>query len=195
MFVTNNSNSFELYDWLRQQCTAHIYSERLQICQVRNLMPDMIISYNYKYIISEDIIDYMDGRIFNLHTSYLPWNRGANPNIWSFIDHTPKGVTIHQISKGLDEGKILYQKQCFFDTDKETFKTSYHKLNREIAALLKEKWSEIEAGEYQMLEQIGEGSYHTKKDLDILKEKIEFDWDVNIAEFLCKYEKLSKDEI
>ncbi len=27
--------------------------------------------------------------IINLHISYLPWNKGAYPNVWSFIDETP----------------------------------------------------------------------------------------------------------
>lgn len=99
---------------------VHIYSGRLAIEQIRNLKPEFIISYNYKYIITQDIIDFMMGNIVNLHISYLPWNRGANPNFWSFMDDTPKGVSIHYINSGLDKGAIAFQKKIEL-SDEETF--------------------------------------------------------------------------
>jgi len=45
------------------------------------LRPELIVSYNYKYIISSDIIYFMKGNIVNLNISLLPWNRGLDPNI------------------------------------------------------------------------------------------------------------------
>ena len=71
--------------------------------------PKLIVSYNYKHIIQPEIIVLMNGRLVNLHISYLPWNKGSDPNFWSFIDNTPKGVTIHKIDNHLDTGAILYQ--------------------------------------------------------------------------------------
>lgn len=190
LFLTNNSNSLDLYHWLKQRETVHIYSERLLMCQLQNLKPDFIISYNYKYLISRELIEYMNGRIWNLHISFLPWNRGSNPNIWSFIDDTPKGVTIHQVNEGLDTGKILYQKQCFFDIEKETLQTTYDKLNKEIVELMKEKWDEMKDGCYSLTEQAGKGSCHVKKELDMLKEKIKFSWNDNIGDFLRRYKNI-----
>ena len=72
-----------------------------------------MVSYGYRKIVLADVIDKMAGEIINLHISYLPWNRGANPNFWSFIDDTPKGVTIHEMSADLDKGRILCQKELF----------------------------------------------------------------------------------
>lgn len=189
LFLTNNENTTELYDWLKERCATQIYSKRLTLEVVQELRPTLIVSYNYKYIIGSDIIEYMNGNIVNLHISYLPWNRGASPNFWSFVDYTPKGVTIHQISAGLDEGNILYQKELFFDETQETFMTSYDKLNQAIVELFKENWDEIKTGNYKLYEQTGSGSYHTQKDLDALKQKIAFDWNDNIADFLKRYEE------
>ncbi|HUX61123.1 MAG TPA: formyltransferase family protein, partial [Ignavibacteriaceae bacterium] len=56
---------------------------------------DFIVSYGYRNIIGKPVLDKFQGRAINLHISYLPWNRGADPNLWSFFDNTPKGVTIH----------------------------------------------------------------------------------------------------
>ena len=57
------------------------------------------VSYRYRKIIRQDIIDYFEGKLINMHIAFLPWNKGADPNLWSYIDNTPKGVTIHRIDK------------------------------------------------------------------------------------------------
>ena len=188
LLLTNNCNALELYDWMREKYVMHLFSDRIHLQQIKQLQPDFIISYNYRYFICQDIIQYMRGKIINLHISYLPWNRGYSPNLWSFIDDTPKDVTIHQISPELDKGNILYQRQCYFDNNLETFASTYNKLNKEIVNLFKENCEEIISGKFVLKEQIGAGSFHTKKDFEILKESIEFDWNDNISEFLKRYE-------
>lgn len=190
LFLTNNSNTVDLYSWLQERAFLCIWDKKLDKEIITEMQPDMVISYNYRYIINKNIIDYMQGKIYNLHISYLPWNKGASPNIWSFIDNTPKGVTIHQISEGLDEGKILYQKECFFDPEKESFSTVYNKLHWEIVNLFKENWNDIRENKYSLKEQEGVGSHHTKKDLEELKRKLSFAWSDNIADFLKEYQAI-----
>lgn len=129
----------------------------------------------------------MDGRIINLHISLLPWNRGANPNFWSFVDDTPKGVTIHQINAGLDKGKILCQKECFFDAEKETFLSTYDKLNETIVALFKENCQDIMGGRIVPREQPSGGSYHSVKDFQEVESQLDFAWSDNIALVQSKY--------
>ena len=62
--------------------------------------------------------------------------------MWSFLEDTPKGVTIHYIDEGIDTGDIIVQKEVFIDEDKETLKSSYEILNKEIQALFKENWGQ-----------------------------------------------------
>lgn len=62
---------------------------------------EFIISYGYRYIIKKGILDAMNRKIINLHISYLPYNRGADPNFWSVVDNTPTGVTIHEVDEGV----------------------------------------------------------------------------------------------
>ncbi len=195
MLLTNNRNALSLYYWLHSRCEVCLYSERLELSWIRKLHPEIIVSYNYRYIIPQDIIQYMNGKIINLHISYLPWNRGSSPNFWSFIDNTPKGVTIHQIDKGLDTGKILYQRQCYFNENTESFSSTYQKLNEEIVELFEEKWDEIQSGKYESYEQSGAGSHHTKKDIELLRSRIDFDWDESIAKFLERYRKIKDGDI
>ena len=147
------------------------------------LQPRIIISYNYNYIIPESIIRLMKENIVNLHISYLPWNRGAAPNFWSFMDNTPKGVSIHLLDKGLDTGNIIIQKQLYFDEGKETFCSSYFKLHQEIIKLFKENWEQIDAGKYIPIKQCGDSSYHTVKEFHEFMQGKKMNWNMIIQDF------------
>jgi methionyl-tRNA formyltransferase len=105
---------------------------------------DFVISYGYRYIIQDDVLSFMKGRIINMHISYLPWNRGAYPNLWSFLEDTPKGVTIHYIDEGIDTGDIIAQRELFFEPDRHTLITTYSLLHKEMIALFKETWPLID---------------------------------------------------
>ena len=191
LFLTNNSNTLELFEWITATgIPVQICSENITKDQVAMFDPKLIVSYNYSHIIKKDVIDFMKGRIINLHISFLPWNRGTSPNLWSFLDETPKGVTIHQVDEGLDTGAILYQKECFFDTKKETFTSVYMKLHIEIVQLFQKHWKEIYTETYTLKLQSGVGSCHTRKDLEILRDKISFNWEDNIDGVVQAYRKI-----
>lgn len=125
---------------------------------------DWIVSYGYSHIIKQDVIDRAKNPIINLHISYLPFNRGADPNFWSWLDNTPKGVTIHQIDAGIDTGDIFIQKQINFH-DVHTLKSSYEILKKEIEDLFIENFDNIIKGIILPKKQHGHGTFHLKKDL------------------------------
>lgn len=189
--LTNNRNTIPLYEWIAERCHAEIYSERLTAGYLKQLNPEIVVSYNYIYMISQECIDAVQENIINMHISLLPWNRGFSPNIWSFIDDTPKGVTIHMISAGLDEGDILFQEEVQFDPQVETLQTTHTKLNDMITNLFQRNWYIISSGQYKKLrkKQEGCGSYHTIADLRKLKERVAFDWSDNVNDFLLRYSK------
>ena len=191
LFLTNNENSQDLFLWLKEK-NEHVYliNKKINFEIVKAYSPEIMISFNYKYIISKDIIELMQGRIFNLHISLLPYNRGASPNFFSFIENTPKGVTIHQIDEGLDTGPILVQKELFFDESKETFASSYEKLMHEIQVLFKENWSTIMNKNYQLHAQSrgGGGTFHTINDFKQIYERCPFRWSDNISSYKKKLE-------
>lgn len=120
---------------------------------------DFIISYGYRHIVGVDIVKAFKNRAINMHIAYLPWNRGADPNLWSFIDNTQKGVTIHWLEKGLDTGDILVQKEVKFGQD-DTLKTSYGKLSVAMEQLFFKSFEAIAKGKIKGKPQSGKGSYH-----------------------------------
>lgn len=124
---------------------------------------DWVISYGYRHILKKEHIQSSNNPIINLHISYLPWNRGADPNYWSWVENTPKGVTIHAIDEGIDTGDIFIQKEIIFHGD-ETLSSSYNKLKNEIEDLFINNFENIIEGRILPQKQQKGGSLHYMKD-------------------------------
>jgi len=100
----------------------------------------------------------------NLHGGLLPWNRGPNPNLWSWIDDTPKGVTIHEVDAGIDTGRIIAQQELFMKAESETLQSSYDKVVSALVGLFERHWPQIRAGIYDLKRQSGNGTHHKLRD-------------------------------
>lgn len=174
LFLTNNAVTEPLFQWLSQQAGEEVCkcSERLNPEQLHEKDVSLIISYNYRHIIKKDILDTLDGKIINLHISFLPYNRGASPNFWSFIDNTPKGVTIHVIDEGIDTGDILVQKQVVLDERTETLSSSYQLLHREMQQMFITHWQDLKRFRLNPQKQLSTGTFHYAKDFDRILESI-----------------------
>ena len=151
---------------------------------------NLIIVFGYRYIIKKEILLNIDFPIINLHIGYLPWNKGAHPNFWSFFDCTPSGVTIHLIDEGIDTGPILYQKYVNFDINKMTFSQSYKVLIKEIEKLFISNIENIITGDYLQMPQRRKGSYHNTNQLP----KNFRGWDSNIGEEIRFLDKIIQKE-
>ena len=196
LFLSNNEISDDLIYWLKNTAKEEVvvYNKPLNIELLKKIKPDFIISYNYKFIIKQGIINYMKNNIINLHISLLPWNRGAHPNVWSFLEDTPKGVTIHIIDEGIDTGPILVQKEVYIDESTETLKSSYDKLHKEIQELFKRSWNDIKNNKLRPIYQNSKGSLHYKNDF----KKIECllnnrRWNTSIMQLKNGYKNLKGD--
>ena len=142
-----------------RECHERIGLEELGVWGI-----DFVVSYGYRHIVKEDVIRAYASRIINLHISLLPWNRGADPNLWSFLEDTPKGVTVHLMDAGLDTGDIIAQREVSFTDPGETLATTYAKLSEEIVALFRDLWPRLLTRSAQARPQPGGGSYHRSSD-------------------------------
>ncbi|TNC81120.1 MAG: formyl transferase [Oleiphilus sp.] len=172
-----------LLSWLREQGEEVAQTEDKLIPE--NIAAqgfDFLISYGYRHILSKDILEMFPNRAINLHISYLPWNRGADPNFWSFFDNTPKGVTIHYLDEGLDTGDIIVQQAMVFDTHTETLASSYTKLHHTLQSLFKQHWQQIKSGDCARSAQQGRGSSHTLKDREAHAHLLKHGWDTPVSQ-------------
>jgi len=191
LFLGGNLSK-ELVEWLINQGEDITYTEKkIDFDFILQSKPEMIISYNYRYIIIKKIIEFVKRRAINLHISYLPWNKGAYPNVWSFLEDSPKGVTIHIIDEGIDTGPILVQKEVYMDENIETLKSSYGKLHNEIQELFKRNWNNIKNNKLKLMPQDSRGSFHYIKDFEKIEHLIsDKGWDTPIKEFKNRYKNL-----
>jgi len=149
---------------------------------------DFVVSFGFRKIISENIIKELEKPIFNIHLSYLPFNRGAHPNFWSFIENTPSGVSIHKIDQGIDTGSIILRKKINFkiNSDKfSTFKKTYNYLFLEAEKLFKKNFNKIYDKKYKIILNNHKGTFHYKKDLP----KWMKNWNMNISVAKKNYRK------
>lgn len=192
LFLTSNPQvSNPLYDWLIVREDDVCYgNEPISAEFIRENNIDFIVSYNYIHIIRKTVLDLLPHRVINLHTSFLPYNRGVSPNIWSFIDETPSGVTIHEVDEGLDTGDILLQRQIVFDRNTETLKSSYDKLQQMIQETFRENWDSLKLLKITPQKQPHGGTMHMKKDMLYLKTVLNYG--DRVSEFLEKVEHLNQ---
>jgi len=139
--------------------TVLVTEERINSGFVLENKIEFIISYGYTQMIRKDVLDLFDRRIINLHISYLPWNKGSDPNFWSVIDQTPRGITIHFVDEGLDTGDILLQETVDFP-DTESLRSSYLILNQQIQALFMKHWHELKNNRIPSRQQTEKGTVH-----------------------------------
>ena len=173
-----------LITWLRGQGEDVVHTaDKISPRFITEENVTFLVSYGYKHILKRDILDEFPGKAINLHISYLPWNRGSDPNFWSFVEDTPKGVSIHYLDEGVDTGDIIIQKELKFDFHRETLATSYEKLQAAIQDIFKKNWHDIKKGLCQRQKQIGEGSTHRVKDKENLSHLLKDGWNTPVSVF------------
>ncbi|NVO24660.1 formyltetrahydrofolate deformylase [Donghicola mangrovi] len=71
---------------------------------------DLIVLARYMQILSDEMCQKMSGRIINIHHSFLPSFKGANPYKQAYARGVKLiGATSHYVTADLDEGPIIEQ--------------------------------------------------------------------------------------
>lgn len=71
---------------------------------------DLIVLARYMQVLSNDICQKMSGKIINIHHSFLPSFKGANPYKQAYERGVKLiGATAHYVTADLDEGPIIEQ--------------------------------------------------------------------------------------
>jgi methionyl-tRNA formyltransferase len=179
LFLGNDASP--LLKWLKSvEVFVLQTSEKITTELIHSNNINFIVSYGYHHILGNDILDLLPDRAINLHISYLPFNRGADPNLWSFVENTPKGVTIHYLDVGIDTGDIIVQEELQFDSNFDTLASTYEKLQVTIVDLFKENWQDIKTLRCKRKKQHGEGTFHKVEDKKKLDDLLEDGWDTKI---------------
>jgi len=150
LFLGYNSSQTRLINFLKKKKILITHKKKVVKKGIEKF--DLIVSFGCRQIIKSDILRKVKRPILNLHMSYLPFNKGAYPNFWSFRDNTKKGVTIHEIDKNFDTGPIIFQKEIKFNIQKNkkiTFKSTYNILFLEMEKLFIKNYKSIILNNYR----------------------------------------------
>jgi len=140
------------------------------LAAIRAEKPDLGISILFNYVLKPKLIDLFSGGCLNLHPALLPYNRGQYPNVWSIVDQTPAGVTLHYIDAGIDTGDIIAQQEVVIEPT-DTGESLYRKLERAGVELFKRTWTAVRSGDISRRPQDQQaGSTHRARDVDQIDE-------------------------
>ncbi len=77
---------------------------------IKNLKPDLIVSYSAPQIIKEELLNIPKHGVINVHGSLLPDYRGCLPSFWYLYNEEKQGgATVHYMSSKIDDGDIIVQ--------------------------------------------------------------------------------------
>lgn len=120
----------------------------LWIERISQLAPDVIFSFYYRHLLSDEILSLAPKGAFNLHGSLLPKYRGRAPLNWVLVNgETETGVTLHRMVKRADAGAIVAQQRVAISPE-DVALTLHHKLCQAARHLLEQTLPAINAGSY-----------------------------------------------
>ena len=80
--------------------------------QILPLEPDLVVLAGFMRILSNDFTDALNGKLINIHPSYLPKFKGLNAQEQAIkAKSTFSGCTVHYVSSKIDSGEIILQKK------------------------------------------------------------------------------------
>jgi methionyl-tRNA formyltransferase len=120
---------------------------RENVALLRELAPDLLLSFYYRTMIREEVLEIPKLGALNLHGSYLPKYRGRVPVNWAVINgESDTGATLHYMVQKPDAGDIVDQEKVaisFTDTAFDVFnkvtEAAVTVLSRSLAPLLEER--------------------------------------------------------
>lgn len=133
--------------------------ERIAACK-----PDLGVSVMFGHILRREFLQLFPRGVINLHPGLLPYNRGAYPNVWSIVDGTPAGVTLHCVDEGVDTGPILAQRPVAVEAI-DTGESLYRKLEAAALDLFRDTWPAIRDGQIRPTPQAESGTSHRTADV------------------------------
>ncbi|HIE5440314.1 TPA: bifunctional UDP-4-amino-4-deoxy-L-arabinose formyltransferase/UDP-glucuronic acid oxidase ArnA [Serratia marcescens] len=118
----------------------------LWVDRIRELQPDVIFSFYYRHMLSDEILSLAPLGGFNLHGSLLPRYRGRAPVNWALVNgETETGATLHKMVKRPDAGDIVGQQKVAI-ADNDTALTLHKKVLEAAQAVLKEQLPKLKNG-------------------------------------------------
>jgi len=132
--------------------------------KLKSWRPAIIYSFNYRRLLSRQILECASIGAFNLHPSRLPAYRGRAPINWVLVNgERETGVTLHHMVARADAGDIVGQETVAIE-DRDTALSLYRKLTPPAAGLISRFHPLIVSGRAPRIQQdLSAGSYFGRR--------------------------------
>lgn len=138
---------------------------------LKALRPDFVLSVQYSWILSQKILQAVNGRVLNLHNAKLPEYRGHNTISHEILNrervHTS---TLHWMAEEVDRGQIVLTRDIAIASDDTAFSLWRRSVDAAVA-LLGEFLDrcEVIVREHQGEPVASGGHYYSKAGIQVLK--------------------------
>ncbi len=136
------------------------------VAQVADHGTDLLLSVYYTQLFDESLLGTVDGLAVNFHPSLLPRHRGTAPLIWAIAEgDTMTGVSVHELTLGVDTGPLLWQRPLAIHPDDTGF-TLHLKAALLVSATAAELLRRVAGGRAlpEPVQQSGTATVHTSRD-------------------------------
>lgn len=129
-----------------------------------------IISVQHPWILSQEIIDAVKGRCYNMHMAKLPDYKGHNSFSHAILNGDKKyTTTIHYLVKNADEGDIIFEDT--FPIEDYIAEELYHVTEKKSLLLFQKFIDYLKDGKrLPRKHQTGKGVFYKRNSLESLKE-------------------------
>lgn len=164
------------------------YDLRIDDC-IKSILSqfDLVFSLHCKQIFPKQLLDNI--KCINVHPGYNPTNRGWYPQVFSILNDTEIGATIHEIDELLDHGPIIDRELV----EKNSWDTSLDLYNRVIIKefnLFKKNIRKILSNDYTTYIPTEKGNLYLKSDFNSLKE-IDLNEQILVGDFMKRLRAMS----
>ena len=143
------------------------------------LRPEISVAVAYGHILIPQVLELPERGSVNLHASLLPELRGAAPVNWAVArGYDRTGVTVMQMTEGMDEGPILLQREVPVAED-DTASSLLSRLSEVGAEALMETLALLEVDAIEPVEQDDARATYAPK---LNREVARIDWSLSARE-------------
>ena len=144
------------------------------LAEMRRLAPDVGVVVAYGHLLKPELLAIPKRGMVNVHPSLLPELRGAAPVAWAILRGLDKtGVTIMQMTAGLDSGPILHQLPHRIPTDISGGELSGHLAEMGAQALIET----LALMEQNLVQPVPQDDARATTAPKITRETARIDWD------------------
>lgn len=178
VFLGKHDVGETVYEWLCDRDDANVLAmltRKEQLSVVEELEPELVVSGGFQHIVPDTVLEVPDLGVVNMHGSYLPYNRGANTNVWPLLDGTPAGVSLHYMTSELDGGPIIDRRKIEIRPE-DTARSLLTRIEQAAVAQFRENWPAIRDGTVEPTPQDADaGTYHSRSEFVDL-------WELDLGE-------------